>query len=137
MQARYLRELPHSVKGLRCRLMFMELKSGRMVLDAVVSSGTAGRPSANADGNNDGGRDGGFASNTGADGRVGTAQPGSLVTVVAQLPTRPWGFAAKATLERWIDEGREVNLRLKRRRARRAQVEAVTEEASMLLDLAV
>lgn len=129
MQARYFRELPHSVMGLRCRLMFMELKAGRMVLDAVVSSGSPGRPS----GNNDGGRDGG----KGRDGRVGTAEPGSLVTVVAQLPTRPWGFAAKTTLERWIDEGREVNLRLKRRRARRAQIEAVTEEASMLLDLAV
>lgn len=105
MQTRFLRDLPPSVTGLRCRLMFMELKAGRMILDAVVSSGPD--------------------------------QPGSLVTVVAQVPTRPWGFAAKATLERWVDESREIELRLRRRRARRTQVEAASEEASMLLDLAV
>lgn len=104
MQTRFLRDLPHSVTGLRCRLMFMEFKAGQMILDAVVSSGSD--------------------------------QPGSLVTVVAQVPTRPWGFAAKATLERWVEESREIELRLRRRRARRTQVEAASEDASMLLDLA-
>ena len=117
MQARFLRDLPHSVTGLRCRLMFMELRAGRMILDAVVSSGANGRPAGNSD-------------------PSAVAQPGSLVTVVAQLPTRSWGFAAKATLERWIDESREIDLRVRRRRARRTQVEAASDDASMLLDLA-
>lgn len=100
--------------GLRCRLLFLEVRAGRLVVDAVVSSGEPRRrvPAPSA------------------------AVVGSPLTIVAELPTRPWGFAAKATLERWIEEGREVELRLRRLRLRGYQVEAATDEASMLLDLA-
>lgn len=122
MQARFLRDLPHSSTGLRCRLVFMDLRAGRMILDAVVSSGFAGRPSGDPLARR------GF--------EPAATEPGMLVTVVAQMPTRPWGLAAKATLERWIEESREVDLRVRRRRARRSQVEASSDEASMVLDLA-
>ena len=96
---------------MRFRLLFWEVLDGDLVLDAVVS---ADQPD-NADWD---------------------TSPGCPVTAVITPPSQRWLAAARVTLERWVADDREIELRRTRAWEHGSQVLLWDPHRSLLVTLA-
>ena len=109
MVAEILRRAPYWT-AMRCRLLFWEVLDGELLLDAVVS---ADQPD-NADWD---------------------TSPGCPVTAVITPPSQRWLASARATLDRWVANGSEIELRRTRAWEGGSQVLLWDPHSSLLVTL--
>ena len=109
MVTRFLQQDPHWT-ALRCRLLFWRALPGEVVLDAVMSDDQP--PGADWD-----------------------TPAGTPFTVVVAVPSEAWLAAAGEALDRWADEGREIELRRTRAWEEDSKVLVWTPDASLLVTL--
>ena len=110
MVTRFLHQAPYWT-AMRCRLLSWEMVGDQMVLDAIMS----GDQPAGADWD---------------------TPAGTPFTIVVAVSSRQWVDVAREVLDRWAEEGTEIELRRTRAWEQGSQVLVWGPEGSLLVTLA-
>lgn len=109
MVAEILKQDPYWT-AMRCRVLFCEPREDTIVLDAIMSEDQP-------------------------DNAAWKTSPGSPFSAVVAVPSRGWLVAVRATLDTWVAEQREVELRRTRAWEDGSQVLLWEPDSSLLVTL--